>query len=471
MEKQRLIRSLVYIDIPTQSKVLFPVTQLLKESQKYSPLIYLDGSRHDLKSIQEECEENSYDYVLDTDNSIKRESLTSRSHEREPSQNTESKIAVKPRSFLIEFLSYSRFLKSTFRFFLRLLKENEIQLLLVTRDGIGHNYNILVKAAKRMNISVVIIPFTVANAVEPALKIYLDYNHRIKSGIARMVASIYSNWVYKFRGSKLLRLRAPHILASELFGFGTKQPWLDYSGNADFIAVESEFMKDYYLSENIPNAKLKFTGSLYEDKLTVNIKNGENEKRALFDKYGWDISKKLILCAFPPIYEGREKLLDQNYFYFKTLGELIDFWIDSLVSCSNAQVIINPHPRSKLKFMKHIEEKGVVIITDELVKLMPLCDIFVASMSATIRMAVACGKPVLNYDMNKYGYTDFIDIAGVITVEEKDQFEQELKKLTDQEEYYKQVEAAQIEKSNYFGTLDGKAKERTLKVLDDLFRN
>ncbi len=34
--------------------------------------------------------------------------------------------------------------------------------------------------------------------------------------------------------------------------------------------------------------------------------------------------------------------------------------------------------------------------------LVPLCSLYVASVSATIRWAIACGKPVVNYDVYRF---------------------------------------------------------------------
>ena len=62
-------------------------------------------------------------------------------------------------------------------------------------------------------------------------------------------------------------------------------------------------------------------------------------------------------------------------------------------------------------------------------ELVPLCDVFVASISSTIRWAIACGKPVVNYDVYRYRYTDFIGVEGVLTCEEQDEFVSVLRRL------------------------------------------
>ena len=50
-------------------------------------------------------------------------------------------------------------------------------------------------------------------------------------------------------------------------------------------------------------------------------------------------------------------------------------------------------------------------------ELVPLCDLYVASVSSTIRWAIACGKPVVNYDVYRYRYTDFISLDGVLIID------------------------------------------------------
>ncbi len=71
---------------------------------------------------------------------------------------------------------------------------------------------------------------------------------------------------------------------------------------------------------------------------------------------------------------------------------------------------------------------GVRLVTDDIARLIPLCDVFVASVSATISMALACGKPVVNYDVYRFRYDDFEGVPDLHTFENRSEFAQRLTK-------------------------------------------
>ena len=54
--------------------------------------------------------------------------------------------------------------------------------------------------------------------------------------------------------------------------------------------------------------------------------------------------------------------------------------------------------------------------------LVPIADLFVAFASSTIRWAIACAVPTVNYDVFHYGYGDFADTSGVLSVQGKEEF-------------------------------------------------
>ena len=79
--------------------------------------------------------------------------------------------------------------------------------------------------------------------------------------------------------------------------------------------------------------------------------------------------------------------------------------------------------------MRHIETANVRIAARRTSELVPLCDLYVASVSSTIRWAIACGKPVINYDVYRYRYTDFLNLEGVLVIEEQNEFREIVQRL------------------------------------------
>ena len=79
--------------------------------------------------------------------------------------------------------------------------------------------------------------------------------------------------------------------------------------------------------------------------------------------------------------------------------------------------------------MRHIERGNVRIGSWKTAEMVPASDIYVASISSTIRWAITCGKPVVNYDVYRYRYTDFLAVPGVLATEEQAEFRAVLQRL------------------------------------------
>ncbi len=89
-----------------------------------------------------------------------------------------------------------------------------------------------------------------------------------------------------------------------------------------------------------------------------------------------------------------------------------------------------------------------------------LCDLYVASISATIRWAIASGIPVINYDIYKFNYQDYIGVQGVMTVFNFNDFSSALHMLTSDSDYLATLGAAQKKHAAEWGLIDGKFAER-----------
>jgi CDP-glycerol glycerophosphotransferase (TagB/SpsB family) len=140
--------------------------------------------------------------------------------------------------------------------------------------------------------------------------------------------------------------------------------------------------------------------------------------------------------------------------------------LNNLALVKNFNVVIRLHPRMKIEDFMFVEDYGIKVAAWDTADLIPLCDIYVASVSATIRWAITCGKPVINYDVYRYRYQDFTQVKGVITIEEKYDFIKVLSRLTNDMDYYNEIATAQRQEAKYWSNLDGKSEERLLRLID-----
>jgi hypothetical protein len=118
--------------------------------------------------------------------------------------------------------------------------------------------------------------------------------------------------------------------------------------------------------------------------------------------------------------------------------------------------------------MRYIETDNIRIGSWKTAEMVPVCDIYVASISSTIRWAIACGRPVVNYDVYRYRYTDFLRVPGVLATEEQAEFRGILNKLVNDAPYRASIAAQQRAAAPHWGMLDGRVGDRMLALVQRL---
>ena len=121
---------------------------------------------------------------------------------------------------------------------------------------------------------------------------------------------------------------------------------------------------------------------------------------------------------------------------------------------------------------KHFDTSFLKVAKVDIMNLLPVCSIYIASLSSTIQFAIALGKPVLNYDVYRYSseieYLKFTDKRGVVTILSKSEFESQMVRITSDKGYYEQLVAFQMEDSLLWGRLDTRSSSNFVQLLDSL---
>ncbi|HSB00387.1 MAG TPA: hypothetical protein VLE49_07045, partial [Anaerolineales bacterium] len=328
--------------------------------------------------------------------------------------------------------------------------------------NVGYSSHVLIQVADAQKIPTVIVPFTIANITEVAESYFDLPENRVSSDlINRLTGRLFPRWVYSYRGRKLLRLPAERILAMELSGLTSTQPWLFNSGAARTVAVESHRMLQHYLAEGLSADRLIVTGSLSDDVLFEAACNADAKRQKLFDDFGLSHGAPLLLCALPPSQFPRDC-------EFADYESLLSFWMESLSQVKQWNVIVRPHPRMPESAIDLIRGFGIPIALRDTASLVALCDLYLASVSATVRWAIARGIPVINYDVYHMGYRDYAGVEGVLTIDDREAFLRTLERVTHDRKYYEKIAAAQKEEMGNWGMLDGKSGARMLQLFDQV---
>lgn len=339
-------------------------------------------------------------------------------------------------------------------------------LVVLPEENLFYNHHLLVRAAHTRNVACCVVPFTIVNTLEWAEAFYnvpsFDASHR--SNV--IFAKTFPNWILPHRGKNLI-LPPSHILACESLNIVPDNPWLINSGRIDAIAVESRFMLNYYLRAGIAEDKLRLTGALADDQLYLAVRDKDRLAHALEASHRVAFKRRKILLALPPDqFVGKTR----DGCEFSDYESLIRFVVSATVTAAGgeASVLVNLHPRIAPESVPYLADMGVVVVADPIESLVPLADIYIAVASATIRLAVSCGIPVINYDAYAYDYDDYKNLSGVVEVKTKASFSAAVNALSNDEAEFARVKAAQISTAADLCVLDGQAASRMLALFDEL---
>lgn len=441
----------------TYFTTLIEVARYLKNNIRYRPIVYFSFHYPTIDKDVNTCKREKIQYIIGYS-------------AKESSTLTNWLNFILNSNFFTSFIKKVLEYKKEFRLVRKVIDKVRPSLLILAGDNVGYNTSIFIKVGHRKNIPSIIHPSWMAGAREAAEAYYDDPRFDCKRVLNHLVSLFYPNWVYSHRGKKMLRWPAATLLALKLFKIDPPRPWALNSGHADIITAESKAMYEYMIRAGLPPKQIRITGSLFNDILAQNIKDSVNKKKEKLLNLELDPGKLIILCALPP-----DQLygLGRKECEFKIYKDLVEFWLQSIAKINKDKynIIISLHPSVKKGEMDYIEKWGVKIADEKIANLIPLCDIFIASISATIQWAIACGIPVLNYDVYKYRYHDYNSVKGVINVETKNDFLKYLKKFIKSWDFYTLMRKNQQICMKQWGILDGQSGVRILQLCDKLVSN
>ncbi len=114
--------------------------------------------------------------------------------------------------------------------------------------------------------------------------------------------------------------------------------------------------------------------------------------------------------------------------------------------------------------------RGVGTTLIDTARLVALSDIYIAFGSATIRWAISCSVPTLNYDVFHYNYDDYKNVEGVVHIDTFGQLRGIFSDLLSNPVLLSRLEDGIATSSKRWGIFDGKSTQRIAGLIDGLCR-
>ena len=262
-----------------------------------------------------------------------------------------------------------------------------------------------------------------------------------------------------FRQNIFLLISPYKIFAMFLVGYFPRRPWILNADTADLVCIESQKMADLYKKIGVQKSRLSVIGTINDDILAEIMTEKLIRKTAFQKKYGLP-EKPMILVGFPPNQYPIKSAEKANY------AELMTSWAESLRPfLGQYNIVVTKHPRTTQNFDSMLQ-MGFVVAAESTVELIPLASLYIASVSATIRWALAAGVPVINYDTYQYKYGDYENAIGVSNLYSEIEFKKELLHILNDSSYYSDWVERLAQEATLWGVLDGKAADRFLGLFN-----
>jgi len=457
-------RALLVVYRSSQFKEMHQAALALKYSNEYIPIMLWPWTDLIKKEEVVLCEKEGIPCLDIKGNELDAMEMSSEEHSRSASLKTaidnikSFSILIKLPIYLLKLMRYMQKIKHFYG-------KYRPDILVLPCDHLEYETALFTRIARINNIPSVILPFTTVSSDDIARGYSGIPDRAVGFGLNWLVSKIYPKWVQERNGKKILRLPSYKILAYEWLGLAPAKPWVFNSGLANTIVVESEHILNNYLQEGLPAANLVLAGSFAGDNLYYAMNNRAENIKKLYAKLRLQDGKKMILCSLPgDLFANRASETE-----FSSYKEMIEFIISKLSDLSDFNIVINLHPSLDPSQLVYLERSGKVAFSSEtLSNLFPLCDIFVSNVSSSIKWAVACGRPVVQYDVYRYGYKNYEKALGVVTLSEKSKYIDVIERLSKDQDYLKQMADRQAGCMEEWGMLDGKSGQRILALFDKL---
>ncbi len=337
-----------------------------------------------------------------------------------------------------------------------------LDAIVLPEDVVGLVTPLVVRAGHQHNLPSVIIPYTIANQSEAFQSLRGNGSYQLSRFANAIVGTLFPRWVMRRDGVALVRLPAPHIVGQELTRTAPPDPWMMNSGYADVIAVENEAMRDYYSAAGIPADKMRVVGAVYDDTLASYINAKEAEIAKLRAALGIETARPILVIGGCP-----DQSTSCPRFDFTDMRAFCDRLAAGVREvAADYEVVVRPHPNYP-EMGSMLANHGFLVSMIDTARLVALSDAYIAFGSATIRWAISCGVPTINYDVFGYDYDDFKTVAGVANVSSIDAFEAALIELRRHGDEYLNWKQRSETDAQRWGTLDGCSVERIVALIEE----
>ena len=299
----------------------------------------------------------------------------------------------------------------------KLVKEYEIDILLLNGDRHLGYEPVFLKVSKELKIPSVIVYLvhyadeeSILNREMPTKKIktnWLNSSYIKRSQDNPKYVVLKGSYYYS------------HPVGNALSKFGvlTPNPYVMGSGFSSILCLNNVFHKNYYIHSGVNEDKIKVLGDPAYDSLFESYSQKKRLKSQILYKYDLAARKKILFLALP-------QLGEHNILPWKEHWDEIEFLVSNLCHLQ-CNILVSLHPKMNASEYMYLERKyDCVILEETLSEVLPAADLFVATYSSTVVWSVLCGIKTVVVDFYGLNLSMYDFLTSIMKIENKECFEE-----------------------------------------------
>ncbi len=365
--------------------------------------------------------------------------------------------------FINHYFNFPIELLNSYATYSHILKTESIDTVFLGADMAHLDSSMLIKMAKKRGIPIIVITWIFAGGEDPVRTYARSSQYKsleVKGLINFIAAYLFPKYSYEHEGRHWLRLKPSWIVLKEMLGIGMLNPWVFNGGSADVVLMESDFMKSFYLAHGLHQNQLVMIGTPNQDLLFLIRKDKVKNKSILYEKYKFNSELPLVVVGYIP---DCFSLIDKAKLEFDSYQDFENFWFGNIAKLSSKFNILTVcHPDLDVETRIRIEKKyGIRLqsFSESTIEVLPLADLYITSVSSTMRWALCCSIPVIDYDFYDFG-NPLANVPGVTRISTKERFVEFLDHLIRDGADSAFLQPIGAQALNTMGRIDGKACER-----------
>ena len=344
-------------------------------------------------------------------------------------------------------------------------QERPIALVLIGDRHVGLE-TALVKRANERCIPSLIVPFAQSfPTADATMRLRSPAFERIYSTVPlwnRFMAYLAPHWIYEYKQRRIFFIPPPRAVPAALLGLMPGNPWTLAGGAATAMALESQAVRDMFLEAGADSSKMIVTGKPSHDTLYACWRDAHRHKVHLCAELNIEPDIPFLLCSLPQLAEGH--VLSWPEYWTE-----IRFLAKTLSQVQHVNVVLALHPTCDYEQYRFLAEEYPVIVSQgDINELIPVADVYIATLSSTMVLAMVCQIPAVCVDFYGHGYDVYDGVRGIVSIRDKPALLPTLRRILADRMYYDQLVQGQTEAARYWACFDGRATERVIALLDEL---